>query len=228
MGYSHRIVAEKWIKRKKATGERVFTDGTTIWSHGSHFPMGYILSPERLLINIDGYSPSTAKHKSYVRRAIPEHYEVIECTTEEIKKAVNYPDEPIIITREPTGQSISTHLEGIKNRCREKGVLSFPTQKILNIFDDMIREDEEWEKERYLGDMSYGTTRIEIRKKKSSKEFELRKVTENYVRKINYVEFYDYIWTEETLTEYTCDEKVIKKIQDAMIGIKKVRVAEAL
>lgn len=88
---NHTTVAHRWAQNNKPganlKGYAMFCAGGRIYSHGHHFVIARFTStPERrgkpsrevVLFNADGYSSSTAKHKTYVRRAIPSRYEVFE------------------------------------------------------------------------------------------------------------------------------------------------------
>ena len=60
-------VVEAWAQGRHASGGNTFTDGTTIWSYGYHFPIAKHLTDGRVLYNITHYSNTTAKHQSDVR-----------------------------------------------------------------------------------------------------------------------------------------------------------------
>lgn len=75
-------------KLRPLDGYAMFSDGDSIFSHGRHFEIArYVDSTPRkdctrrvasrvVLYTMHGYSVSTAKHKSIVRRAIPSHVPV--------------------------------------------------------------------------------------------------------------------------------------------------------
>lgn len=89
---SHEEVAHRWAQNSKPganlTGYAMFCAGGRIYSHGHHFIIARFVTlpkvrgnpPPRdvVLFNADGYSVSTAKHKSIVYRAIPRAFEVFE------------------------------------------------------------------------------------------------------------------------------------------------------
>ena len=50
----------------KGTGSRMFIEGNTIYSYGHHFPIAVRIKKNLYYFNSEGYSSSTAKHKSYV------------------------------------------------------------------------------------------------------------------------------------------------------------------
>lgn len=54
----------------KGKGSHMFIDGDTIYSYGYHFPVA-VRTKDGYLFNSSGYSSTTAKHKSYVNRALP-------------------------------------------------------------------------------------------------------------------------------------------------------------
>ena len=85
---SHNDVARAWSEGRRAEGSRMFTDGRTIWSYGHHFPIATEVG-NVILFNTDDYSNSTSRHQSKVRGFCGE---VVECTTSEIKQAVDYPN----------------------------------------------------------------------------------------------------------------------------------------
>lgn len=75
--YQNQDVAHRWAngvdREIRNPGRTVFTsyDGQTIYSYGHHFPMATRITPELFLVNPNRYSVTTAKHQSYVFRAIP-------------------------------------------------------------------------------------------------------------------------------------------------------------
>lgn len=86
---SHSVVAHRWAQNDKPganlNGYGMHCAGGRVYSWGAHFIIAmFTRTKERrgkparevVLFNADGYSSSTAKHKSIVRRAIPSRYEV--------------------------------------------------------------------------------------------------------------------------------------------------------
>jgi hypothetical protein len=66
----HSKVADKWRLRQEAKGARMYTDGTTIWSYGAHWPLGIWMDFNTCVLNVSHYSSSTAGHLSDVREAL--------------------------------------------------------------------------------------------------------------------------------------------------------------
>lgn len=129
---SHEKVAEEWLKGNKSTGSRMFTNGITVFSYGEHFPIAHKLSERIVLFNVSKYSSSTSHHQSYVRRVLHNYKttgDVIECRTGEIKNAINYPNEPIIIKEKVPIEDIDSALEVIRRYCKTKGVKRFPMKE---------------------------------------------------------------------------------------------------
>ncbi len=76
--YDSDEVAHIWFHQRQARardrGDRIYFYGDTIYSYGSHFPMARLMSHKGrrwVLMTYRGYSPTTAKHLSSVRGAIP-------------------------------------------------------------------------------------------------------------------------------------------------------------
>lgn len=69
------MVAHVWAQGNQDEGRsnngQFYFVGPVIYSYGSHFVAGVIDAGGRHWINSDSYSPTTAKHMSYVRRAVP-------------------------------------------------------------------------------------------------------------------------------------------------------------
>lgn len=63
-------VVDAWMRRSVADGAHIFTDGTTIYSYGYHFPIAMFLPNGEVLYNTSYYSSTTAKHQSSVRWAV--------------------------------------------------------------------------------------------------------------------------------------------------------------
>lgn len=82
------MVAHLWANRSQDTarnaGDTFYFRGSTIYSYGSHFPIASFSEGKRstaVLMTTKGYSVTTAKHISMVRRALPSHVPVIYCHT---------------------------------------------------------------------------------------------------------------------------------------------------
>jgi hypothetical protein len=79
---NHNAVAHAWAHQtgKSRKGFNMFYDGATIYSYGYHFPIATLMhtaqSEPVALFTSEGYSVSTAKHKTVTRRAIPSLYRV--------------------------------------------------------------------------------------------------------------------------------------------------------
>lgn len=72
--YDNAMTAHVWAQQKQSEGRsnngNLYFVGPVIYSYGSHFVAGVIDESGVAWINADSYSPSTAKHMSYVRRAV--------------------------------------------------------------------------------------------------------------------------------------------------------------
>lgn len=84
-------VAHLWAHQKQEEahcGKNFYFRGDTIYSYGSHFPLGKIVSNQKgvkaYVLNNDHYSASTTNHQQIVRSSIPNDaiiFEVGGCTT---------------------------------------------------------------------------------------------------------------------------------------------------
>jgi hypothetical protein len=81
-------VAEAFARGQDAKGGNMFCEGSAIYSYGYHFPIAFRIGYRKYLFNRDGYSNTTGKHKSYVRRALAS-CELIFASTETIKQAID-------------------------------------------------------------------------------------------------------------------------------------------
>lgn len=72
--YDNAMTAHVWAQQNQDEGRsnngNLYFVGPVIYSYGSHFVAGVIDESGVAWINTDSYSPSTAKHMSYVRRAV--------------------------------------------------------------------------------------------------------------------------------------------------------------
>jgi hypothetical protein len=73
--FENSMVAHVWAQGNQDEGRsnngQLYFVGPVIYSYGSHFVAGVIDNAGRYWTNADSYSPTTAKHMSYVRRAVP-------------------------------------------------------------------------------------------------------------------------------------------------------------
>jgi len=131
---NHTKVAQAFANKKKATGSRMFTNGKTIYSYGYHFPIAHWINSNIVLFNIDGYSSSTSTHKRYVESAISNH-SIIECTTNEIKEAVNREKFKI---EKKTDYSVDDLFDKLKDEYKIKGMKRFPMKKMRKFLDEEL------------------------------------------------------------------------------------------
>lgn len=72
--FENSMVAHVWAQQTQAHGKsnngQFYFDGRCIYSYGSHFLAGFVVDENTVLINANGYSVTTSKHMSYVRRAV--------------------------------------------------------------------------------------------------------------------------------------------------------------
>jgi len=133
----HEEVAESFVRGQKLAGTNVFTDGKTIWSYGRHFPISTRINYNTYLFNIRKYSSSTSAHQGYVRYAL-NGKKVIECNTEEIKRAASNPEEPVIIENTKYSEHLPEILDMLRNYCHSKGLKRFPMKKFKKQISDMV------------------------------------------------------------------------------------------
>jgi hypothetical protein len=72
---THETVAIRWVAGhvKEARGYAMFFDGRTIFSYGRHYAIARFVETSRgtvCLFNSEGYSVSTAKHRTITARAL--------------------------------------------------------------------------------------------------------------------------------------------------------------
>jgi hypothetical protein len=132
---AHKSVARCFVCGEKAKGNNMFTDGKVIYSYGEHFPIALRLKSDWYLFNTDKYSQSTSKHQSYVRREL-DGYIGAECSTSEIKNAIRFPDEPIVITKTEGYCEVDECFERIKELYKKKGLTRVPINKMKKLLKD--------------------------------------------------------------------------------------------
>lgn len=92
---SHAQTAHVWAQREylrgRASDQRMFFEGSTIYSYGYHFPAAKFVTDDIVLINNDSYSVSTSKHMGYVRNAVS-HKTRLHVSTRVIKAFADYTD----------------------------------------------------------------------------------------------------------------------------------------
>jgi len=87
------MVKNKDIAEAYAHGEthgeagHIFIDGNIIYSYGKHFPIAVKLDDGIILFNSDGYSNTTARHKSLVLNAL-QGRNIIFKNTEQLKDTI--------------------------------------------------------------------------------------------------------------------------------------------
>lgn len=88
------MVAHVWAQRNQTEGRtgtsNMYFNSDAIFSYGSHFPLAKFLNDDTVLINTDGYSVSTSKHKQEVRGALRSGLNKLHTNTAIIKHLVSY------------------------------------------------------------------------------------------------------------------------------------------
>ena len=135
MSVSHKEVVDAFLKGQEATGSRMFTDGTTIYSFGEHFPIATKLPGGSFLYNTDHYSVTTSKHQGLVN--FPSWSMVYECNTEEIKRAIKHPGEPIILTKFKEYTTMDQVFKALRNVVKSMGISKVPIQR----WQERIKDD---------------------------------------------------------------------------------------
>lgn len=84
----NRTLAQKFSEgATSGKGSHMFIEGDTIYSYGHHFPIAKRLPDGKVLFNTEGYSSTTAKQKSYVRRALNDS-DIVPSTTKGIQQGI--------------------------------------------------------------------------------------------------------------------------------------------
>lgn len=119
-------VARFWMRWSSAKGSNFFTDGTTIWSYGSHFPIAHRTNGN-VYFNKDGRSVTTSIHSGHVARALgydnrqdllKNHDErIVLVDTETLRQLMAGKCPPDVDCR-----SCSMALKGIVDECDKKAV----------------------------------------------------------------------------------------------------------
>lgn len=85
-------LAKRFIEgREIGMGSNMFIEGHTIYSYGYHFPIAELVGTSHALFNSNGYSNTTARHKSHVYSALVNAGKIIiECPQCDMSKAREY------------------------------------------------------------------------------------------------------------------------------------------
>ena len=128
------VDAFRWSK--KASAKNMYTDGTTIWSYGFHFPMAHKINWNVVLYNVDTYSVSTSTHQALVRRVIQQSdFElVIDVNTDILKGVVGRRDydPPIRLPHHefhPQHSHIDQVWELLRDKLHDVGLKRVPLKK---------------------------------------------------------------------------------------------------
>jgi hypothetical protein len=134
----HNEVAQAWANGQKLTGSRMYTDGKTVWSYGSHWPIATWVNDDTILFNMSSYgSSSTSGHTSKVWNKLPK-VRVIKTDTKTILRHLNYPSDVIVVENIVDPEELHQLLEIMKTFFKSKGVKRYPKKKIEEQFTQMI------------------------------------------------------------------------------------------
>ena len=106
----------------------VFTDGATIYSYNTGFPIAKHLGAGIYLFNNDKYSVTTSRHQAAVKAALDNHAQRIYlCNTAEIINA--RAGEPVILKRPARPSSLDEAMRLVGEVAKERGVKRPPVGK---------------------------------------------------------------------------------------------------
>jgi len=116
---------------KNAQVGHLFIEDKSIYSYGRHFKVAEKLDDRTALFNSCGYSRTTARHKSYVLRALKSNgYKVIdiaECNIDNLSKEIRHNETKINeLNQKKTRNEITTE-------CKEQAIKEFKEQNNLLI-----------------------------------------------------------------------------------------------
>lgn len=105
---SNKEVAHYWANQvqSEGRGSSFYFVGPRIYSYGSHFLIARILPNGTFVWGTHSYSPSTGRHQSYARNAIPQGAKIVYC---------HDPDDPVAANMEYARNAISEHLKAAAN-----------------------------------------------------------------------------------------------------------------
>jgi len=123
----------------KGRGNNMFIKDRAIFSYGEHYCIAFRVNNNTYLFNTDKYSVTTSKHQSYVRSALMGET-IIECNTQQIKRAIDYPDEPIIIEKTKISDDLDEILDMLKVYAKKEGLKRFNKKKFTEEIATKIRD----------------------------------------------------------------------------------------
>lgn len=163
---SHSEVCHVWTQNNQALGKsgNIFFEEDTIFSYGKHYWLGYRIASDIVFINSSGYSVSTAKHTSLLRRAVS-HLTIFEVPTRDDHKInLEYLVEEATKERnrllKARTHTSEVHLDTLKKQVRSYaerftyGSLKLWAYGVINeltLSDDAkikIKEQEQWLREK--------------------------------------------------------------------------------
>jgi len=165
--YKTHEIAHAWAYDESPRGKcssNIFFDGATIYSYGTHFPICKKMEVKGQLYyfwNDRTYSPSTSKHQSYVRQAIPDKANIIKVSVmpdnwpETHKRNIKYFAGRIIRAKE-----LEQKAKGKKDDYRRDArIASHELQRYCDLFDVIVPESllidpDNFDVNKYYADMA--------------------------------------------------------------------------
>lgn len=135
-----------WASQTKQSGKgnNMFFEGKSIYSYGHHFEIARFIDERTVLFNSNGYSNTTAKHKSYVRSAI-NHLTVFEVPSfsnnheknlEHLKAMIENKRKIVLNCRTGLVDKIGDYEEVVRNYNQYVRYYGLKKQKIEYVLDD--------------------------------------------------------------------------------------------
>lgn len=134
-------VIQAFINKKECKTRHMYTDGRTIWSYGSHFPMAVHANlPYEHMTTIfyhnHKYSRTTSKQQCQLMNEIRfTNYEKIKLDLSQVQAIVESPkDVSILVTKQVIEPSdFAGLIEIIKNFCKKENI-KISTKKLNSLF----------------------------------------------------------------------------------------------
>lgn len=86
------VWANQSVPHGKRSDGRVYFEGATLYSYGSHYALGHVMPAGVALLNSDSYSVSTGKHKSQTLRAVRGVYLFVPGLTDLLRSSLFRPE----------------------------------------------------------------------------------------------------------------------------------------
>ena len=133
---SNNSIVRSFLVRQNASAKHLYTDGSVLYSYGTHFPIA-AWAGNTLLVNQDKYSVTSSCHQRILSGQVHhQNQKMVFVTTEELKQHINSRSDVVLLIRNP--ETWKENLDGLLECLKKMKVHKSRRDKVGEVVQEAI------------------------------------------------------------------------------------------